>query len=408
VVVTGVGLLCALGDSAEQVHQALCEGRTGLRAAGQESGEAAGSAVGELGDLDLRRYLGDGNLRPLDRSSRLAAAAAALALAHAGWTADDIARAEVGLVLGTMFGSLRTITRFDRRAVLDGPVYAKPMDFANTVINAAAGQTAIWHGLRGVNATVSAGLVSGLQALATGADIIRAGGAEALLAGGAEELCPEILLAFRRAGLLCPGNGEQPTGPQPLHRKRGGFALAEGAALLLLEERGAAVRRGARILAELVGQGAGFDPTRGADAASAAGSVARAVRAALEAARVEPRQIEVVSLSANGSTAADAREAEGLQAAVDGRLRHLPATSIKAALGETPGATGALQAILLTEAMRAGSLPGITGLDELDPGLPALAVSTRARPLEARRGLVVSHGPDGRSAALVIEAGPRP
>src|SRR5205085_7794233 len=148
-------------------------------------------------------------LRPLDRTSRLVASAAQLALNDSGWSEALRNQHEVGLVLGTMFCSVRTISEFDRRAVEAGPAYASPLDFSNTVINAAAGQTAILHDLRGVNTTVSTGVTSGLQAIAYAADLIRGGRARALLAGGADELCFESFYGFERAGLLCRSNGHQ-------------------------------------------------------------------------------------------------------------------------------------------------------------------------------------------------------
>ena len=137
--------------------------------------------------------------------------------ADSGLTAATASEAEgppeIGLVLGTMFGSLRTISEFDRRGLTAGPNYTKPMDFANSVLNAAAGQAAIWHRLTGANATVAGGTTAGLQALASAADLVRGGRAEAVLAGGAEELCPETLTGFAQAGLLC--REEAP--PVPFH-----------------------------------------------------------------------------------------------------------------------------------------------------------------------------------------------
>src|SRR6185436_16931218 len=114
---------------------------------------------------------------------------------------------EVGLVLGTMYCSVHTISEFDRRCLQHRPSHASPMDFANSVINAAAGQPAISHRMRGVNSTVSAGEASGLLAIASAADLIRGGRAAALLAGGAEELCYESYLAFHRAGRLAGPGG---------------------------------------------------------------------------------------------------------------------------------------------------------------------------------------------------------
>src|SRR5262249_2961328 len=165
----------------------------------------------EIRSFDAKKYLAGKNLGPLDRTSELVASAAQLALDDSGLT--DVARnnVEVGLVLGTMFCSVRTISEFDRRSLEAGPAYASPMDFSNTVINAAAGQTAILHGLRGINSTISTGTTSSLQAIAYATDMIRTGGAEVILAGGADELCFESFFGFDRAGLLCRSdNGNFP------------------------------------------------------------------------------------------------------------------------------------------------------------------------------------------------------
>src|SRR5947208_1258828 len=146
------------------------------------------------------------------------------------------------------------------------------MDFANTVINAPAGQAAIWHGLRGVNATVAAGAASGLLAVAHAADLIRAGRATTVLAGGVEELSFESVCGFRRAGLLCDGDR-----PRPFDAGRSGFALGEGAAVLVLEDSEAAAARGARVLGRIAGHGARFDPEQGRDDESAVAAAVGAI-----------------------------------------------------------------------------------------------------------------------------------
>ena len=137
---------------------------------------------GQVRSFDPKQYLGQKNMRPLDRTARLVASAAQLALSDSGWTAEARSTNEVGLVLGTMYGSVRTIAEFDRHAVEAGPFYASPLDFANTVINAAAGQTALWHGLRGLNSTVATGQASGLRAIAYAAGLIQSGADRRLMA----------------------------------------------------------------------------------------------------------------------------------------------------------------------------------------------------------------------------------
>ncbi len=400
VAVTGVGLITPLGDELAAVADALCAGSSGLAA----STEAGGAPVGEVRGFAAERYLGEGmNVRPLDRAGRLLAAAAARALDDAGFSSQLRAATPVGLVAGTLFGGLRTISEFDRRQLEAGPTYVKPLDFANSVINAAAGQAAIWHRLPGVNTTLAGGPTAGLQAIAYAADLIRSGRAPAILAGGFEELSPEGLVAFARAGLLCSPNGsDAPAPPRPLDAQRHGFALAEGAALLMLEDEDAARARGARILAIFLGGASGADGERGEREEASAAALARVIARALAEAGVEPSSIDAVSLSARGSVPLDRAEALGVGSAFGARAASVPVTAIKSMLGESLGAAGALQAALLVAAMQTGLLPGIAGLEQLESGLPLLAATADTREVNLRTGLVTALGLDGGVCAAVF------
>jgi 3-oxoacyl-[acyl-carrier-protein] synthase II len=417
VVVTGAGVVSPLGDSPAALHRALAEGASARKPI--ELFETAGigcSAAGEIRPFDPQGYVGERNLRPLDRTSRLLVVAAQLALADSGWAPGGQPRpagtqpaAEVGLVVGTTFCSVRTIAEFDRRALRLGPTHASPLDFANSVINAAAGQAAIWHGLRGVNSTLAGGEASGLQAIAQATELIRAGRADAVLAGGAEELCFESFLGYYRAGRLCGsldrGAVERPV---PFDARRNGFSLSEGAALLMLEEASAAAARGAAVRAEVLGWGAAFAAASGE--AGMADAVARAVRLALADAGAAPAEIGCLSASASGSPAVDRAEARGVAAALGERAADLPVTAIKAMLGEGLGVSAAWQAVDLVETIGDGILPGIAGLERLEPGLPlplpetAPAATRRLEPAARRRALITAVGADGHCAALVLGA----
>src|SRR5881394_1997718 len=176
VVITGAGVISPLGDSPARLHDSLCRGLSAIKPIKLFSTTELGCPLGgEIADFDATKFLGQRNLRPLDRTSRLVASAAQLALGDSGWSAEMRNSEELGLILGTMFCSVHTISEFDRRALEAGPAYASPMDFSNTVINAAAGQTAIWHNLRGVNSTISSGASSGLHSISYAAGLIRNG-----------------------------------------------------------------------------------------------------------------------------------------------------------------------------------------------------------------------------------------
>lgn len=399
VVVTGMGVLSPLGDSPAALHRALCGGASHL-------GPVEGFAIEglptnravELRGFDPARYLGEGNFRPLDRTGLLAACAARLALDDAGWTGDAVAGGELALLVGTTFGSLRTIAEFDRRGLEAGPLYVKPFDFANSVINAAAGQTAIWHHLRGPNSTVSAGTASGVQAIALGADLVAEGRVEVAIAGGAEELCWESFVAFSRAGMVANGDGT----PRPFDAERSGFALGEGAAFLVLESGEGATTRGARVLAEVLGHGAAFDPSQGTDERRGAEAVARAVKLALEHAGLQAEDVNAVSAAASGHRRADVAEARGLAAALGMSVASVGVTAPKGAFGECLGASGALQAVALLAAMEAGELPGVAGFTAAPPGFPLWAISDQTTPVDLAVGLVDGVGLDGPCCALLL------
>lgn len=399
-VITGCGLVSPLGDSQEAFWQALLAGRSGL---GQlELFPANGLSslpVGEIKGFDPLRYFGDSNYRPLDRNSRLATAAAKLALESAGLFARDQRDSPVGLVLGTMFGSVRTIAEFDRRGLTAGPNYVKPLDFANSVINAPAGQTAIWHGLTGVNSTITGGATAGVSALAYAADLIRAGRVSALLAGGSDELCYEALLTFSGAGLL--HSAAEPRLPVPFSPRRTGTALGEGAALLVLEEREHARRRGATVLGEIAGHGSAFDSSRGRSAGHGAAAMARAVKLALADAGARPDEIGAVATSGSGSSIGDLAEALGLAEAFGPTTSRLGVSAVKAQLGETLGASGGFQAIALLACLHHGEVPGTPGFAERDAEIE-LPISASAVTLDRPLGLVTALGGDGQVSAVVL------
>ena len=405
VVVTGAGVISPLADSPAGLHAALCAGRSAIKPIELFPTEGIGCRqAGEIRPFEPRDYLGECNLRPIDRTSRLLLIAAQQALAASGWTPELRAGSEVGLVLGTIFCSVRTIAEFDRRGLQLGPSYASPLDFANSVINAAAGQTAIWHDLRGVNTTISAGEASGLSAIAYAADLLRGGRATALLAGGAEELCFESFVGHYRAGRLCGAAGDGACeAPVPFDARRNGFALAEGAALLMLEEADAAAERGAPALAEVLGYASAFRTSR--DEAEAVDAVARAVRGALADAGLTPADVDAWSASANGSVDGDRWEALGVAAALGPRADGLPATAVKSMLGEALGASGALQAVAMLGTLQDGALPGILGLEQPDGGLPLAGAAAATRHVDVRRALLTAVGTDGHCWALVLGRG---
>jgi 3-oxoacyl-[acyl-carrier-protein] synthase II len=215
-------------------------------------------------------------------------------------------------------------------------------------------------------------------------------------------MCFESFYGFDRAGLLCRSEYSSGDFPIPFDKRRNGFALGEGAALLMLEDAHFARDRGARALAEITGHGCGYDCSQGEDEETAVNAIALSVRHALNDAFTEPHEIDCLSASANGSYAGDRHEAKGIFAGLNGQTRKLPVTAIKSMLGETLGASGSLQAIALLETMRDGVLPGINGLEQVEDDLPFEMISPDNRELDVEAALINSVGFDGHSCSLVM------
>src|SRR5262245_46328185 len=204
VVITGTGVISSLADSPEQLHATPCAGRSGLQPRSRFQSEPVHCMLdGEIQSFKPKHYLGDKNCRPLDRPGQLTASATQLTLENSGWTAEMRSNHEVGIVVGTMYASMRSICDFDKRSKVVGPGSISPMDFPNIVLNGSAGHSAIWHNLRGVNSTIMMGPTSGLQAIAYATDMIRNGREKAIVAGGVEELAYETYYGFDSANLLC-------------------------------------------------------------------------------------------------------------------------------------------------------------------------------------------------------------
>jgi 3-oxoacyl-[acyl-carrier-protein] synthase II len=401
VVITGMGAICALGDRIDQVFAAMCEGARPFAPPTLFAADTVpGHLAAEVPAFTPERYLRAGNIRPLDRTGRLALVGVDLALADSGWSVELRKTHALGLVMGTMLSGVHTIGEFDRRAQKAGPEYASALDFSNTVLNAAAGQVAIWQQLRGINSTTAGGAASGVQALAYAAQLVQTGRADVLVAGGAEELSFESFFGFSRAGWLA----YQPDGTEcravPFDAARNGAVLGEGAAFLVLEAEETAAARGARILGRILGSANRYDPAALMKSASDGHALAQTIARALRASDTEAQAIGAVSASAHGSLLLDGREAAGIEAALGAST---PVTAIKAMTGEALGASGPLQAIAMVEAMRQGRLPGIAGLTTPDPAV-RIDIASATRPLAASRTLVTALTPEGNCAALVLSA----
>jgi 3-oxoacyl-[acyl-carrier-protein] synthase II len=397
-----VGVLSPIGTGREAFWGGLFSGATGFRPVTLfDSAPFRVRVAGEIRDFDAAAFLGKKGLRELDRSTRLICSASKLALDDARLQITEENTRLAGVSIGTTFGSLHSISQFDRSGLIEGPRFVNPSHFPNTVINSPASQVSIRFKIKGFNTTISTGFCAGLDAVSYAADFIRLNRADVVLAGGVEELCEETFHGFHNLGCLSGLNGSEPVS-RPFDARRDGVVLSEGAAVFVLEEEDHAVKRGAAILAAILGYGNAFDPAADSVFAHTGRGLANAIRMALDHASLRPKDIDYVCACANGTRGLDRMETKIVKEIFGDRAPLIPVSSIKSMVGETFSASGALALAAAVGVIQKGFIPPTINYRIQDPECDLDYVPNVARTKETSIVLVTSADPYGQNAAVIL------
>ncbi|GAB1822162.1 beta-ketoacyl-[acyl-carrier-protein] synthase family protein [Herbidospora sp. RD11066] len=392
VAVTGLGLRTPAGGSGKELWNTLLAGRSTARPI--TDFDVAGLMVGVACQtvLDVEGYLTPKEARRYDRLTQLAVCAAADALTDAGDLAASPERR--GVVTGSGFGGTATI----ESGMLDGRHPGRgnpgPLHVPMVMANAPAAAVSMRHDLRGPSMTVTTACASGGHAIGEAARLIRDGTADVMVAGGVEaSVTATVLLAFDRSATLSR------TEARPFDVERDGFALAEGAAFLVLEELSHARARGARIHAELAGYASTSDAYHLTASAPGGEGAHRCMAAAIADARLTPADITHVNAHGTGTRLNDLNEAQAITRLFG--AGGVPVTSIKGVTGHAIGAAGAVEAVACVLSIVEHVVPPTGGLRNLDPACEIDAVLL-PRPMPAGPVLSNSFGFGGHNAALVF------
>jgi len=394
VVITGVGILTA-GGLTEGTWQALMEGRS--PATSMTVDGVGDVVVMRAADPDADGRFGRRDARRMDRAGQLAAAAAGDALEDAGPL--GVANERVGAAVGCAHGGAETQDAAFRALLERGGDRVSPLSVPLGLPNTAAAATTRAHRLRGPSAAPATACAAGTDAIGLALGVVRAGRADAMVAGGAEApLAPVVIAGYGRAGAL-GGTADAPeAASRPFDRGRDGFVIAEGAGMLVLEERERALARGATPYAEIIGYGASCDAGHLTDPDASGQGPALAIAAALADAEVDPEQIAYVNAHATSTPSGDLAEARALVAA---GLGHAAVSSTKSMHGHTLGAAGGIEAALTCLAMGRGVLPPTVNLAEPEPE-PALDHLREPREAAVDFAVSTSFGFGGHNACLVL------
>jgi 3-oxoacyl-[acyl-carrier-protein] synthase II len=371
VVVTGMGMLTALGNDVESTWQGMVAGRSGIaRVEAFDPSRLKAQVAGEVKDFDASGVLDKKDIRRTDRYIQFGLVAARQAMDQAGLPArlEGEEAERTGVILGTGLGGVGTLVEGITTNAIRGPDRISPFLIPMGIPNVGAGQIAINYGMVGPNFTTVSACATGGHAIGEAWETIRRNDADTMVAGGAEAGVYEPLMGgFDSMRALTRRNDDPEGASRPFDRGRDGFAPGEGAGVLVLEELEHARARGATILAEIVGYGATADASHITLPAPGGIGAVRAAQRALAKAGLEPTDIAHVNAHATSTPEGDKSELQAIKTIFGDHAPKLSITANKSMIGHTLGAAGAIEALACVEALRRGALPPTLGLEDVDP-----------------------------------------
>jgi 3-oxoacyl-[acyl-carrier-protein] synthase II len=407
VVVTGMGLVTALGTTVGSTWAGLVAGRSGVRTIEAfDPSRLASTMAAEVTGFDASHVLDRKDLRRTDRYIQFGLVAAREALDQAGLPErfeGDLAE-RTGVILGTGLGGVGTLSDGFTTNALRGPSRISPFLIPMGIPNVGSGQVAIQFGMTGPNFTTVSACATGGHALGEASEIIRRDDADVMLAGGTEAGIFETMVGgFAAMRALSTRNDDPATASRPFDKGRDGFVVGEGSGVVVLEALDHAERRGVPILAELVGYGATADASHITLPAPGGIGAVRAARRALEKAGLTPDDIDHVNAHATSTPEGDRAELQAIRTIFGSAAGALSITANKSMLGHTLGAAGAIEAIIAIQTIREGCVPPTINLVDPDPEAVGLDLTANvAASRQVSTALSNSFGFGGQNTALIF------
>jgi 3-oxoacyl-[acyl-carrier-protein] synthase II len=405
VVATGLGAVTPLGNDVPSTWQALLAGESGVRhvPAFEEAGLPVQIAA-EVKGFDAEALLDRRMARRLDRFAQLSVVAAGEALAGADLHFDGNAQDKVGVLIGTGIGGLNTLVENLELLRTRGPRRVSALMAPMMMPNAAAGQIAIIHGLRGPALAVASACATGANAVGEAAEMIRRGQVEVMVAGGAESIMqPVAVAAFGSMGALSRRNDQPERACRPFDAERDGFVLGEGAGVIILESLEHARARGARIYAELSGYGTSADAFHITAPDQDGSGAALAMQNALSDAGLQPDEIDYVNAHGTSTPLNDKTETLAIRRVFGAHADRLAVNATKSMTGHLIGAAGVVEAIACIKTLETGLIHPTINYETPDPECDLDYVPNVARPTSVRTALSNSFGFGGHNASLIFQ-----
>ena len=407
VVITGMGMVTALGNDVASTWEGLVAGRSGVtRITSFDPSRLTVQIAGEVKDFDASHILDRKEIRRTDRYIQFGLVASRQAMDDAGLPdrLEDEDAERTGVILGTGLGGVGTLVDGISINALRGPDRISPFFIPMGIPNVGAGQVAISFGMTGPNFTTVSACATGGHAIGEAAETIRRGDADVMLAGGTEAGIFEPLVGgFAAMRALSTRNDDPEAASRPFDKGRDGFVPGEGSGVVVLEELEHAQARGATIYAELIGYAATADASHITLPAPGGIGAVRAARRALEKAGISADEIDHVNAHATSTPEGDKTELQSIKTIFGERAKSIPITSNKSMLGHTLGAAGAIEAIVTIQSIRESCVPPTVNLEDPDDEAEGLNLTPNtAQGHDIRTAMSNSFGFGGQNTTLIL------
>jgi len=369
VVVTGMGIICPTGNSVEEAWRNAALGKTGIGPITRfDTSQLENHFGGEVKNFDPDTFLGRREARRTDRVTQLALYAAEQAMHDSGLVISRENEYRVGVAVGTGIGGIATIVASTRAFLERGTKSVSPLMIPMMLPDAPSARISINYGLKGPNFAISTACATGNNCIGEALEMIRYGRVTAMLAGGSEAAMEEICMAgFNNMTAISRRNDDPEKASRPFDIERDGFVVAEGAAVIMLEELEHARARGAHIYAEILGYGHTSDAHHVTAPLETGEGAAEAVRIALADANLKPEDLDYINAHGTSTPLNDRSETTAIKLALGECAYEIPISSTKSVTGHLMGAAGAVEAVFTIMAINEGFIPPTVNLDHQDP-----------------------------------------
>ena len=400
-----MGLLTALGIGWEETWKGILAGRNGISTIDSfDATEFACRIAGEVKNFDPHQFVDKKDVKKMGRFIQFGIAAAADAMQNAGLKVTPEIAERVGVYIGSGIGGFEVIEREHKNLLQYGPRRISPFFIPATIVNLASGQVSIRTGAKGPNSATATACTTSAHSVGDSFRLIQHDDADAMICGGAEAcISPMGIGGFAAMRALSTRNDEPQLASRPFDKDRDGFVVGEGAGILVLEELEFAKRRGAHILAEIVGYGMSGDAFHVTSPSEDGDGAFRVMRNALRDAKLEPNKIDYINAHGTSTPLGDRLETLAIRRCFEDHAYKLAVSSTKSMTGHLLGGAGGLEGGITVLSILNQIAPPTMNLDEPDPACDLDYIPNTARPMKIEYALSNSFGFGGTNGALIFK-----